>query len=329
MQQGRDRSVSRRRFLVQGAAATAAVAAGQRLAFAAEKPQVVIVRDQSEKVVQGRKVDAALTRKLVDQAVMTMAGKDDVGQAWGAFVKPSDKVAVKFNGLFRGATTHPDVVDAVTRGLMAAGVDPAHIVIYDRDAKAFRTARIPVNRDDKSKPLAFPTEKAYGPKVKAGPHTTQLSKILAQADALINLPVLKTHGLAGASGALKNHLGTIPNAWELHPDDQGGKSCLYVADLNAMPDIKAKTRLCIVDGLYGLYHGGPQFNPRFRWDYCGVLAATDPVALDITLSEILKAKRTEKGMGPYHKPIRHIHRAAELDLGVGDPKAIQRVEKMV
>jgi len=322
------RELGRREFLVSGAAATAAALASGTLAKAAPGgPTVVIVRDKSKQVVKGDKVNADIARRLVDKAVTTLAGTDDIGKAWAKFVSPNDKVAIKFNGLFDRASTHPQVVKAVTDGLLKAGVKPGNIVIYDRDDKAFRTARIAINRDDKTKPLAYGTNKDYGPKVKAGPHETRITNILHRADVLINLPILKTHVLAGMSGALKNHLGTVPNAWVLHKDDRGGKSCLYVADLNALEPIKAKTRICICDAFYGLYDAGPQYRGgRFRWDYYGVVASTDPVALDIVLSEILKAKRLEKGLSPYCKPIRHVLRAAELGLGVGDLAKINRQE---
>ena len=59
---------------------------------------------------------------------MTLAGKDDVAKAWGVYVKPTDRVAVKFNGLFVRATTHPEVIAAVTNGLVKAGVDPAKTI---------------------------------------------------------------------------------------------------------------------------------------------------------------------------------------------------------
>jgi len=321
--------IDRRDFIIQGAAATGALLASQHLAHAAPAaPTVAIVRDKSKKVIDGHKVDAAIVQRLVDKAVMTLAGQDDPVKAWAKFVKPTDKVAVKFNGLFRRATTHPEMVDAVTASLTKLGVKPENIVVYDRDERALRTAGIKPNHTDTG-PRVIGTEKVfrktidatYDKKVKAGPVETQITKLLTQADVLINLPIMKTHTLAGISGALKNHLGTIPNARDFHRE-----ICRYVADLNALEPIKAKTRLCICDALYGLYDGGPRFRPRARWDYFGVIASADPVALDATLADIIKAKRLEKGMSPYQRPIHHIERAAELGLGVADLKKIQRVE---
>jgi len=325
------RRVSRRRFLAQSGAATAAVVASSRLTAAPVGPTVVVVRDKSKKVIQGRQVDAAIVQKLVDQAVMAVAGKDDVAKAWATYVSPKDKVAVKFNGLFANGSTHPEVVHAVVKGIIQAGVEPGNIVVYDRDNRALKTAGLEFS-DGAGKPRIVGTEKqfrktiaqCYGPEVKAGPVATRITKLLLDADVLINLPIMKTHVLAGITGALKNHLGTVPNAKDFHRD-----TCLYAADISALPPVKSKTRICICDALYGLYHGGPSFKPRFRWDYYGIVAATDPVAFDATLADIIKAKRLEEGMSPYHKDPVHIARAAELGLGTADLKAIKRVEKTI
>lgn len=321
MAQSQGRIFGRRDFLRTGAAATAAVLASESALRAAPAgPAVVIVRDKTQKSIVENNVDAAIVQKLVDEAVMKLAGKDDIAKAWAAYVSPKDKVAIKFNGLFARATTHAEVVAAVTSGLLKAGVDPANIVIYDRHDKDFKTASISPNREGAG-PRAFATEKDYGPNVKAGPVDTQLTNILLKADVLINLPMMKTHVLAGISGALKNHLGTVPNANAFHRD-----TCQHVADISALGPVKDKTRICICDALYGLFDKGPQFNPACRWDYHGIIASVDPVALDAVLADILKAKRVEKGLAPYHKEIKHIERAAELGIGVADLTRINRIE---
>lgn len=321
MAESRGQLVDRRDFLRTGALATAAVLASKGLVHAApDGPIVVIVRDKTQKAIVEKTVDADIVQKLVDKAVMGLSGKDDVAKAWGTYVAPKDKVAIKFNGLFPNATTHPEVVAAVASGLMKAGVDPANIVVFDRNDAAFKTARFEINREG-AQPRAYPTEKDLGPEVKAGAVGTRLSSILLKADVLINVPMMKTHVLAGVTGALKNHLGTVPNASAFHVE-----SCKYIADISALEPVKAKTRICICDALYALFDRGPQFNAACRWDYYGILAAVDPVAMDATLADILKAKRVEKGLAPYHKALVHVERAAELGLGVADLAKIKRVE---
>lgn len=318
MRQG---TVNRRQFLATGAAAATAAALGGRLLGAAPTgPMVVVVRDKTEKSIDQFKVDAAIVQRLVDQAVMRLAGKDDVAKAWATYVQPKDKVAVKFNGLFRRAATHPEVIHAVTKGLVQAGVDPAKITVYDRADKDMETTGLTINRDGKGVRI-YGTQGQYGKSVKAGPVGTKLTKILTEADVLVNVPIMKSHVRCSVTGALKNHLGTVPNASGFHND-----CCAAVADLNTLPEIKDKTRICICDALYGLFDGGPQFRANARWDYHGVIASADPVALDTLLDEIIRAKRVEKGLKPNHNSNAYLGRAAELGLGEAKLANIQRVD---
>lgn len=318
---GRPGEMNRRAFLIQGAAATATLLAARGLAeeAATKGPTVVVIRDKAAKVIDGFNVDATIVQRLVDKAVMALAGKDDVAKAWGMFVAPKDRVAVKFNGLFARATTHPEVIIAVTSGLVRAGVSPANIVVYDRSDKDFATTGLQLNRDGEGVRM-YPTRE-YGADVKAGPVGTKLSKILLDADVIVNVPMMKSHHRCAITGALKNHLGSVPNAGAYHDN-----FCAAIADLNALVPIKDKTRICIADALYGLYDAGPGFSPKAKWDYCGVLAATDPVAIDAVMDDIVMAKRIEKGLKPRHESNLHITRAAELGLGEADPKKINRVE---
>jgi uncharacterized protein (DUF362 family) len=318
-------SVDRRHFLLTGAAATASLVAIPRFARAADGPTVAVVRDKTKQVSVEGKIDAALVQKLVDKAVMTMAGADDVAKAWGKFVGPKDKVAVKYNGLFAKATTRPEVLDAITKGLLAAGLDPANIVIFDRDSKDIQTAGLTANREG-PKPRVVGTDGAYGDEMKAGPIATRLSKHLLDADVFINVPMMKTHRLASITGALKNLLGCVPNAGAFHPDENKQQTVRYLADISTLGPVKAKTRLCIADALNAQYHQGPSFSPRHRWDFGGIVAGTDPVAFDTILAELIKAKRVESGLEPLLAPIRHLERAIELGLGCGDLKKINRVD---
>ena len=312
--------VNRRQFLGRGGVATAALLTSHgALRAAPAGPAVVIVRDKTQASIDRFKVDAAIVGRLVDRAVMTLAGKDDVAKAWAAYVSPEDRVAVKFNGLFGRATTHPEVIHAVTAGLIKAGVDPANIVVYDRSDRDMKTTGLTINREGKGVRI-YGTGKQYGPDVKAGSVGTKLTRTLLDADVLINLPMMKSHSRCGVTGALKNHLGTIPNAGAFHKD-----YCSAIADLNALAPIKNKTRICIADALYALYDGGPEFRPRGRWDFHGVIASVDPVALDATLDDIVRAKRVEKGLKPRHNDPKHIARAADLGLGEADLTKIKRL----
>jgi uncharacterized protein (DUF362 family) len=155
-----------------------------------------------------------------------------------------------------------------------------------------------------------------------------LSKTLTHTcDAVINLPVLKDHGIVGVTLALKNLFGAIhnPNKYHTNAGDP------FVADVNMFEPIRRKVRLTICDGLTAQYEGGPSYMPQWSWPYNGLLVARDPVALDYTGWQILERKRAEKGM----KPLRELHReplyiatAADAGhrLGTNDPKRIDVLE---
>ena len=73
---------------------------------------------------------------------------------------------------------------------------------------------------------------------------------------------------------MKNHYGSI-----LNPSDLHGNECdPYLGALNAADLIKNKSRLILVDGLRGIYNGGPRDKPQWRWQPNCIMAGTDPVA---------------------------------------------------
>jgi uncharacterized protein (DUF362 family) len=89
-----------------------------------------------------------------------------------------------------------------------------------------------------------------------------LSKTLTQlCDAVVNLPVLKDHGIVGLTMALKSMFGVIHNPNKYHPN--AGDP--YVADVNMLPAIRQKVRLTIADGLTAQYEGGPTYMPQWSW----------------------------------------------------------------
>lgn len=312
--------MDRRQFLYCGAAAAAMAAVG-RVSAAPAMPTVAVVRDKSGKVVDGYTIDAAIARRLVDQAVMTVTGKDDIAKAWGTLVQPNEKVAIKFNGLFARAVTHPEVIHAVTAGLIASGVKPENIVIFDRSDKDMQTTGLTINRDGAGPRIYGTGGDRSKEQFKAGSVSSHLSNLLLNADALINLPCLKTHVRCGMTGAMKNHLGTVDNAGAYHGDFNN------LCALNALAPIREKTRLCLCDGLYAQYDRGPQHDPRLKWDYCGIVASKDPVALDSTLTEILRAKRKEKGLPPdSRKEISYVAHGEAIGLGVAAAEKMKRVE---
>ncbi len=104
--------------------------------------------------------------------------------------------------------------------------------------------------------------------------------------ALISLPALKAHWLTGIGTVLKNYITFSGNPSRYHDEanDRLGEVWL-------LPHVKGKTRLVLVDALRPLCDKGPQPDPRYMWEYYGLIAGTDPVAVEAVSLKILTAKR--------------------------------------
>jgi uncharacterized protein (DUF362 family) len=157
---------------------------------------------------------------------------------------------------------------------------------------------------------------------------SRLSRILTRRTGLlINLPVLKDHDGAGVTLALKNMYGAIHNPNKYHPNGCDP----YVADVNALPEIRARMRLTVCDATTAMCEGGPAFKPEHTWTANMLMAARDAVAHDQVGWQLIERKRAERGLKSLDaegRPPRYIATAADGDhrIGHNSPSRIQVVE---
>jgi hypothetical protein len=104
--------------------------------------------------------------------------------------------------------------------------------------------------------------------------------------ALIGLPALKAHWLTGIGTVLKNYIMFSGNPSRYHKSDSS-----KLGEIWHLPFVKGKTRLVLVDSLYPLCDKGPQADPRYQWTYNGLIAGTDPVAVETVCLKIITEKR--------------------------------------
>lgn len=145
--------------------------------------------------------------------------------------------------------------------------------------------------------------------------------------AIINVPGMKTHWLSGIGAAIKNYAGCHPKPSQYHAD-----ACADLAAMWDYPTLKGKTKLIIIDALKVLYNGGPQVDPRYMWDYKGLIFGTDPVAVDAVCLSILQKKRNEVQPPEWiiSPPPKHIEVAdRKYKLGTSDLSKIRIVEMEV
>jgi len=106
--------------------------------------------------------------------------------------------------------------------------------------------------------------------------------------ALISLPGLKAHWLTGIGTVIKNYILYSGAPRKYHYQDS-----TKLGEIWHLPQVKGKTRLVLVDALHPVCDKGPQVDPRYRWAYNGLIAGTDPVAVEAVCLKIIQAKREE------------------------------------
>jgi len=294
-----------------------------------EKSRVAVGRDPLLRG-KGTSLDSGRLLKVLDTCMQTIYDSDLPQLAWKRAVRPGEVVGLKVNGLAgRGISTNVVLVELVCERLREAGIPSKDIIVWDRLDSDLESAGFRVTSSADRVRFTGNDATGYEDDLSIyGSVGSRLAKTLTQAcDAVINLPVLKDHGIAGVSMALKNFLGAIhnPNKYHLNVGDP------YIADVNMLAPIRQKVRLHICDATTAQYEGGPSYMPQWSWQENGLLISRDPVALDHVGWKIIERKRAEKGMKPLKEMKRepsYIATAADSQhrLGTNDPARIEQIE---
>jgi len=131
----------------------------------------------------------------------------------------------------------------------------------------------------------------------------RITDVVINATYLIDMPIIKDHGLSPVTLSFKNHFGSIDEIIRAGDDSLhnyissriSGYSSSYSpkVDIYLNPHIRDKTVLVVGDGLFGGF--GAVAEPS-RWSTFGndapnsLFFATDPVAIDCVMFDILDAE---------------------------------------
>jgi uncharacterized protein (DUF362 family) len=137
---------------------------------------------------------------------------------------------------------------------------------------------------------------------------SHLSVIISRmVNKFVTIPVLKDHRSAGVTLALKNMShGLNNNVARSHISGLArlagrpispNQCNTFIPAAVAQPLIRQKATLHIMDGLIGVYEGGPGMWNRTwaTWRHRSLFFATDPVAMDHVGWDIIDAKRLQEG----------------------------------
>ena len=268
---------------------------------------------------------AAAAKEMVERAVTALAGKADLKDAWGLFIKKDDRVGIKINALGgRLAGTTKEVVDPIVEGVRAVGVPDENIVIYDQYGANMRGARFELQ--DKPGKLRIINHDVLGYEKamteSAGGGKGRFAKTLGWTTAVINVPVMKDHDLAGVTCAIKNMVaGNVESPPLMHRRIHTALPHFY-----ALEAIRGRVRLTICDGSFCLYEGGPKCqNPTTVVAHESIYATTDPVAMDAIALEVvdeLRVKNKLRTLERSGRPATFLKVAEGLGLGIAERSRI-------
>jgi uncharacterized protein (DUF362 family) len=302
------------------------------------------------------RVDQPTVRRMLSAGITALTGDARDDDAWARFLSPKDVVGIKVN--CSGAPrirSSPEVVGAIAERLLAIGLPPRQIWVYERFQNQLDTvpyakflpegAHIYAAENDRGSILGY-DPKVYVETSFFGEDDTRSNVVRLVSETLtkiINVPNMKEHQASGVTGCLKNiAYGNFSNVARSHRNAKTN-TYSFIGTLAAAEPVRSRVVLAVMDGLAGVWHAGPfSNNERFRFYPKDIMIGTDPVAMDRKLIDIIEAKRksekaisifdqSESHLGDNRDPnfnafIRepgHVEYASKLGLGIYDDTKIQ------
>jgi hypothetical protein len=292
-----------------------------------------VVEVRNPGMYRGGVRDAAAIKATLDRGIKELTGATDAVEGWKHFFEPGDVVGIKVvpNGQPHAHSSFEIVLEVIEK-LKAAGVKTSDIFVYDRYRGEFMEAGyhkiLPagirwggLDPEGNQFTLDFPSFRSdpiagfdhdtfvkmdlidYGADPKDDrKFRSHLGKLVTKTlNKIVAIPVLKDHGSAGVTGALKNMShGTVNNVNRSHSTPFTNVCNQFIPQMVSHPMIRQKFVLQIMDGIRGVYQGGPfaRREGKWTWENNSILFATDPVALDHVEWDIVDAQRLKQNLPP-------------------------------
>jgi len=290
-----------------------------------------------------------VVQSMVDSAITNLTGKSSVKAAWLSLVSNSDTVGIKvYSAPGPNSGTRPAVAAAVVQGLIAAGLPPKQIVVWDKRSVDLRlagyydfeshygirvTGSLEAGWDDKSfyetallgqmnwTDLEFNQK---GPGIGRKSYVSRL--VSQQLTKIINIAPLMHHNVAGVYGGLYSlTMGSVDNTLRFQnnlPELDKAVPEIYALPIFGDKVAGEKVVLSVVDALICQYEGQDQGLLHYSTVLNQIRVSHDPVALDtLSLAEINRQCKLA-GKAASNTNFELLDNAALLEIGVSDPKRI-------
>ena len=272
-----------------------------------------VIAVKSEKCVDTvtSAANADVVREMMTRGMCALTGDRTAPEAWRRFFVPADVVGLKVNcGGHPWVVSAYEIVAEVIRQLMGVGIPPTQIYIYERFQNQMDEVNYAPHVPKGVQIVAAETanrradNRGYDPATyveadlfgEEDTRSNMMRLVTQRLTKIINIPNVKDHGATGATGCLKNiAYGSFSNVARTH---YKGKShtLSFVGTLASVEPLRSRTVLQIMDGLRGVWHGGPFARTRRYVFYPKkIFFGTDPVAIDRLLLDIIDEKRKAEG----------------------------------
>jgi hypothetical protein len=289
-----------------------------------------VARCHAEKSIDAatEKVDVPTVREMVSQGMRALTGDAEARDSWARFFTPADVVGIKVNcSGAPGIMATPEIVGEIARNLGIVGVKPERIWIYERFQNQVDSVHydryVPAGVHIWTAEHERGSIAGYDPNVYVdvnffGEDDTRsnMARVVTEKfTKIINVPNMKDHGAAGVTGCLKNiAYGSFSNVARSH---SGFKTNTYsfIGTLASVEPLRSRTVLQIMDGLRGVWHGGP-FSPnrKFRFYPKQMMFGTDPVSIDRLLVDVIDEKRkAEHAISVWDQSMQNVKAGRDYD----------------
>lgn len=315
----------------------------------AEPASRVVMTEAAGAVVDFKPV-AATVRAMVDRGVKQLARTNQLGAAWRALLTTNgvyatnELIGIKVAAAAReGGGARVETAAALIESLLAAGLAPRQIVVWDRFAadlehagfKALETrykVRVAGAAEAGYEATAFydspflgepaPTDLEFGKKGEGVGRRSHITKLLTrEITRIIHVAPMNVRRRSGVSGHLVGlSLDTLDNTRRFERDQNWFEQA--AVEILAMPAFDNRVALCVTDALVCQYQGEQETLLHYSAALGQLWFSRDPVALDTLAVAELERLRALAKMPPMEPRMVLYENAALMRHGVTDLKKI-------
>ncbi len=278
------------------------------LNFEPQRSRVVEIR--SAKVLHGSSLDSLELEAMIRRAITALTRTRTHQEAWQSILGDARRIVIKFNRVGAETLRTTDTL--------------ARVLVSDLGVAGYAAERIalvevpPYIASDLQTREPSP---GWGTAIAVGDYAEPLANYLLEADAVINVPFLKTHQIAGMSGALKN----LSHAVIRHPARYHSNGCTpFVGQVVGSVEVSSRLKLNLTNALRVVVDRGPDAREEDLVGCGGLIVGFDPVAVDSIGLGLLSVERRRKGLGGTLRAP-HLLAAGEDGVGRWRPSDIDRI----